>query len=184
MSINFAGRLSLASAAGRGRLDGLLSPPCRPDQVSHMTDDEVAKALQVIASRPDVSEHELIVSFMARGFTEVSACKMATLIPFAFGRVLLSHMGITDVSRTFLLQTDDGSVHERDFGEEPIFCSALVLAIRMFHEGPRHLFRAAAERSAEVRAASNALASGQPLVGARLHPPRIFAESLAEWSRQ
>ncbi|NUP08828.1 MAG: hypothetical protein HOW73_22505 [Polyangiaceae bacterium] len=146
-----------------------------------MTEEDLIRVLTVMASRSGAPDHELISALLVRGFTRTSARKILTLVPLAFGRVLLVHMGVSEPSRSFLLRTDDGVVHERELSAEPIFCCALQVAVRMAHAGPSHLFRAAAEHSCEVGAASQALYAGEELTGAKLGPPEISAGSVAEW---
>ena len=150
------------------------------DIVTHQ--ELVRRTLEVYASSAYESEDEVVGGLCSAGVARLMAERLVALVPLAFGRVLVSHMEKVEFSTSAILTARDGSSRSCDLRTDRIFLSALEIATAMYHEGPRHLFQAAASASAEVAAVNQLLDSGGTLAGGRFTEPRFLRLSFEEWS--
>ena len=101
------------------------------------------------------------------------ARRLIDLIPEAFGLVLIGHMNLVELPRTFSARASDGSWHEFPFSADPIFAMAAELATDTYHHGPRDLFVPLAASSSMVDAVNSALNAGADPKGALLSGPAL-----------
>lgn len=144
--------------------------------------DLVIQTLEAYASSEYDSEDDIVRGLCSAGVARLLAERMLVLVPLAFGRVLLSHLEEMEFSMSAILTANDGSLKSIDLRTDEIFRSALEMATLMFHEGPRHLFQAAANASAEVAVVNKMLYAGVKLAGLRFTEPRFLRLSFEEWT--
>jgi hypothetical protein len=144
-------------------------------------DLDIQRALSALASDSSSSDESVVRDLESQGVSHARAEKLVALVPLAFGRVLLGHLGQRDDSDVFCLPNGRGDYVERSLRKEPIFLRALELAAKMAHEGPRDLFEAAATWSAEFHAAHKALLAGKNLALGTLSAPCFLRLTAAEW---
>ena len=142
--------------------------------------EHILTALEAIRDAPTASEQEVIALLESRGFSHSRAAKLATLVPLAFGRVLIAHVRTVGMSDEFALGDGPNRV-ERPLNREPLFVEAIRMAAHLVHHGPRELFEPAARLSPEFWAFNDALHANADLEGATLLPPEIHALGPDEW---
>ena len=145
------------------------------------TDGDIQRALSALAGAASSTDEAVVKDLEYQGVSHAQAEKLVALVPLAFGRVLLGHLGLTGGSDVFCLPTGTGDYVERSLREEPIFLRAVELAAQMAHEGPRDLFQGAATWSAEFHAANKALSAGKDLSFGTLSVPCFLRLTAAEW---
>lgn len=156
--------------------------------------EDVLTAVQVLTEY-GAREDEGVVEAMAEvGVTGIRAELLVTLMPLAFGRVLLGRMGFDPPIRF----SDMALVHDERGGrtlefrltDEPLYLAALELADEAFETGvvPRERYEAVVARSPELAAVSQALDEGDDVSGAVMGPPTLFrlsaAEGFDDWHRR
>ena len=137
----------------------------------------VALAAEVLAGGPELEDDEVVARLLAQRLSEHVARVAVTMVPIAFGRVLLSERGHTQTSGTFHVQDAGGNWIPFEFAVQPAFVEATQLAVTARHRNTidRETFEAIGERSVEVgreEAAPVALVD----VG-----PELFVRSKAWW---
>jgi len=142
----------------------------------------VTRTLEAYAGSAYESEEEIVGGLCSAGVARLVAERLVALVPLAFGRVLVSHMEKLEFSTSAILTARDGSPQSCDLRTDGLFLSALEIATAMYHEGPRHLFQAAASASAEVAAVNQLLNSGGTLAGVRFKEPRFLRLSFEDWT--
>jgi hypothetical protein len=106
---------------------------------------------------------------------DMTARRLIDWIPEAFGLVLVSHISSKLVlPTTFSAQSREGEWRDFNLVLESIFVSALLIAQKMFHNGPREIFRNVSERSSMTSTVNNALNAGVNLDGAQLSGPALI----------
>jgi hypothetical protein len=93
--------------------------------------------------------------------------------PEAFGLVFISHEWNIKVPKMFSARSADGEWHEFGFNNEPMFTESLKIAQRMFHSGPRNVFKNVSLRSSMIAVVNKALNSGASLDGASIGGPAL-----------
>lgn len=142
----------------------------------------VTRTLAAYANSAYESEDDIVSDLCSAGVARLLAERLVALVPLAFGRVLIAHIEEVHFAMSAVLTTRDGSLKSCDLGTDKIYQSALEIATVMFHEGPRHLFQAAATASAEVAVVNQLLNSGGTLVGLRFTEPMFLRLSFEEWT--
>lgn len=145
------------------------------------TESQLQQAIALIAQE-GLGDDDIEQRMAALATEPMLARRLIDWLPEAFGLVLVSHMEGVELPTGFGASDRDGRWHEFGFAAEPIFASAMRLAERMYHAGPRQSFARIARRSSIVEAASRALEQCASLEGARLSGPtsaRIPAEVYA-----
>ena len=148
-----------------------------------MTHEElVTRTLVAYANPANESEDDVVNDLCSIGVARLLAERLIVLVPLAFGRVLIAHMEEVHFEMSAVLTALDGTSKSCDLRTDGLFVTALEIATAMFHEGPRHLFQAAATVSAEVAVVNKMLHAGAPLAGARFMEPRFLRLSFEEWT--
>lgn len=148
-----------------------------------MTHQElVLRTLEAYANTAPGSEDDIVNRLCSSGVPRVVAERLIALVPLAFGRVLISHMAKVEFPTTVVLEARDGSQRSCDLSKDRLFASALEIAVVMYHDGPRHLFQAAAIASAELSAVNQALNAGSKLEGARFREPSFRRLLFEDWT--
>ena len=140
----------------------------------------ILTALEVIADSANESEGDMLSALSKRDVEDATAQTLVTLVPLAFGRVLIAHIANIEMSSEFDVMVD-GSVVTRTLNSEPIFVEALRLAAAMYHSGPQELFEPAATFSAELGAVNKALSAGEDLNRASLRRPVFWGFDATGW---
>ncbi len=151
-------------------------------QWSEEQERAVRQILEVVGNLAEVTDETMVAAFERSTNTRIDPWKVATLVPLAFGRVLLAHMNVVDPPKTFVLSSDVSESEERSLQDEPVFLCALQLAVQIFHSGPRELFERAALHGPEVRAINQALNAGNDIAGAKFNPTTITCPSRERWN--
>lgn len=94
--------------------------------------------------------------------------------PEAFGLVLISHTWNVNLPKTFTAFDDRRRPREFPFDCEPVFAASVAIAMEMYHNGPRDLFKAVSLRSAMLGTINNALNSGASVDGGSLSGPSLI----------
>lgn len=144
---------------------------------------EIERCLEVFSRGAGLSEEQLVETLVARGTSSQTAEKLVALVPLAFGRILISHMGKATFPNEAVLETKRGMAKSIDLRREPIFTHALELGTTMYHQGPRHLFAPAASASAEVGCINQLLNDGGTIDGVGFSAPRFLRLTYEEWVR-
>lgn len=95
-------------------------------------------------------------------------------IPEAFALVVIGHMAKVKLPTTFSAKGRDGVWRQFPLSAEPIFAQAIRKAAETFHDGPRDLFSAIAQRSGILDSVNKALNAGQDINGATLSGPALI----------
>ncbi|KRA16122.1 MULTISPECIES: hypothetical protein [unclassified Lysobacter] len=141
-------------------------------QLSAPTESVLKQAIDIVGQE-GVSEDEIERRVAALVEEPMLARRVIDWLPEVFGLVLVSHMDGVELPTTFSARDRRGRWHRFEFEIEPVFKSALVLAVEMYHAGPRRGFGAVALRSSVVAAASQALRENGTLEGADLTGPAL-----------
>lgn len=145
---------------------------------------DIEKTLVAIAD-PDIhTEAAVVAKLVASGVPRIFALKLHALVPLAYGRLLVSHMGATQFPDTVLLLSSAKIATRRSLTTDGVFLCAMELAIHMHHNGPRDLFRSAAVASSTVGVVNEFLNAGhelQELPGCTFNEPTLFSMSAEEW---
>jgi hypothetical protein len=143
-------------------------------------DAHIKRCLEVF-SRDKRSEDDIVQDLIVSGVSAVEAEKLVALVPLAFGRILIAHMGSANFSQSAILETARGLPRPVDLRREPIFMRALKLAGTMFHEGPRELFAPTATSSAEVDCVNKLLHGGSRIEDLVFTEPRFLRLTYEQW---
>lgn len=96
----------------------------------------VQRALEVIEGKPGAEdEEELMAVFRESGFEARDAAALSALLPVAFGRAALQHMGVTVSRDDAYVYHPDGTRTEIRFSDQPIYKAAVQIAVRTLHHG-------------------------------------------------
>jgi hypothetical protein len=120
-----------------------------------VSNDTIRAAVEILGSCEQVDDEveRRIRSLVAEDLT---MRRLVAFIPEAFGWVVVSHLpGATEMSLKGFIMEDGGGPFP--FISEPIFAEAVKIGQFTFHNGPRHLIRNIANRSAILSAASGLL---------------------------
>lgn len=125
----------------------------------------VQRALEVIERKPDAGdEEELMAVFRESGFEARDAAALSALLPVAFGRAALQHMGVPVTRDDAYVYHPDGTRTEIRFSDQPIYKAAVQIAVRTLHHGSST--PAAANKfvrwGSEFKLLSHAIAEGGP----------------------
>lgn len=112
----------------------------------------VHAAAEVLAANPELEDDEAVARLAERGVDGRDARVAVTMLPIAFGRVLLSERGVTRHSGVFHVQDEGGNWVAFEFALQPAFVEATQLAVTARHRGTidRHAFHQIGARSVEV----------------------------------
>jgi hypothetical protein len=138
-----------------------------------ISDDVVSNAIRILGS-DGISEDEIEAQVAALVSDPMEARRLVDWIPEAFGMVLVSHLGKPVLPNTFSAKDVQGKWKSFPITCEPIFVSALVVAQRIFHDGPRALHQNIAMRSSIANTANNALNAGVSIDGAVFSGPALI----------
>jgi hypothetical protein len=133
-------------------------------------------------SRGSRSEDNIVQDLISSGIPFVEAEKLVALVPLAFGRILIFHMGRVTFSQNAILETTRGMARPIDLRLEPIFTHALKLAGAIYHQGPRELFASTASSSAEVGCVNELLHSGGGVEDLVFTEPRFLRLTYEQWT--
>ena len=136
--------------------------------MNSVPEETILAAIDILGT-PGMEEDELERAIRGLVGDDMTARRLFVWIREAFGLVLISHLRSKPrLPTTFSARNREGRWVELELTGEPIFTAALLVAQRMFHEGPRETFQAIALRSAMLNAVNNLLNAGSSLEGARL----------------
>lgn len=143
----------------------------------------VLAAVNVMASRPDASEDEIVRHLQQQGYSATDAEKLNAFVPSAFSWAMLKRLGVTSFPSHYIAFTRNGQEVQIPIAEEHYFTAALHLACLTLEEGwsealPRNAFESVIGRSPEMAAANQALNEAGALEGASLSPLRVFRLSV------
>ncbi|SFL32033.1 hypothetical protein [Lysobacter sp. cf310] len=141
-------------------------------QLSVPAESVLKQAIDIIGQE-GISEDEIERQIAALIDEPMLARRVIDWLPEVFGLVLVSHMDQVELPTRFSARDQRGRWHRFEFEIEPVFKSGLVLAVEMYHAGPRRGFGALALRSSVVAAASQALRENGTLEGAELAGPAL-----------
>lgn len=151
-----------------------------------MTNKErVTLTLEAYANVAFESEDAIVDALCSSGVERLESERLVALVPLAFGRDLISHMGEFDFPKSAILTARDGSLKLCDLAADALYRCAVEEAASMFHQGPRHLFQPAASASAEVQVLNQFLDSkaDADLAGIRFIEPQFLRVTYEEWTR-
>lgn len=145
----------------------------------------VTLTLEAYANAAFESEDAIVDGLCSAGVERLESERLVALVPLAFGRALISHMGEFDFPKSAILTAQDGSLKLCDLAADALYRCAVEEAASMFHQGPRHLFQPAASASAEVQVLSQFLDSkaDADLAGIRFIEPQFLRVTYEEWTR-
>jgi hypothetical protein len=139
----------------------------------NVSDLQVQEVAAIIGSE-DITVDDIETRVVVLVQDPMLARRLIDWIPEAFGIVLISHMATVTLPLTFSAKNKRGDWVQFDLKVEPIFQRATLLAMQIFHEGPRESFSNIARRSALLDAANRALNHGDSLDGAVLSGPALI----------
>lgn len=138
---------------------------------SHLT--LVQRIVAVYLEDAERDEAAVAAVLEAEGVPATHALFAATIVPSAFGRVLVKELGVA-IANDFQVKDAAGEWVAFVFGDHPIASAALRLAVATRVHGPAATFEALATRSAEVSVVNNALARGLDVSNAKLKGCQVF----------
>lgn len=133
---------------------------------------DVRKAISTFVAHRQSNDGVLIDALAADGRTRAQAEALAVFVPIAFGRVLLKETGVT-CPGIYRLRTASGLVPRR-FMTHPVFAAATAVAKTGIDQ---ETLLAVAGRSAEFKAANNALNDGSRPENLLLAEPILLLSS-------
>jgi hypothetical protein len=138
-----------------------------------MVRDTILRNVDVFLDAPDQNDQQLVAILLKKGVQIETAERFVAFLPIAFGRAVLERMGAVKFSDTFVVKETGKQYRLTD---EAIFNEAQALANESFQTGvmSKDMFSAVAMRSAELRAANNALNQGTKIDGAPFSPVVIW----------
>jgi hypothetical protein len=96
----------------------------------------VQRALDVLEHKLDAEDEEqLMAVWREAGLEARDAAALAALLPVAFGRSALQHMGIAGFRDDAYVYHPDGTRSEIRFSDQPIYKAAWQIATRTLHHG-------------------------------------------------
>lgn len=136
---------------------------------------DVSRAVAAMVDRPDVDDAGHVRALVERGVEPTEAELLVALIPLAFGRVLVEHLGLGFAPVAELHPRSGGAPRTLRLEDDPLFTEATWLAERARDQGTltRDQFVSLALRSAEVDALGQALDAGAQPADLELSPPII-----------
>jgi len=143
-----------------------------------------------MAEHSDQDDDVLVQTIGHAGFTETEAQLIVAFVPIAFGRPLLEKLGVSQFSSAVSAPTRNGLRVKVLLEDQPVYEGALWLAREHWRSGVlgKQAYEAIATRSAELRAANQALKEGTSVKGSAVASALVgpYAESLVHrswWSR-
>ena len=138
---------------------------------------ELARTVvELYDGQPELDEKGVSSVLELGGTPPEHAVLAACIVPSAFGRVLIKHLGV-DIDDEFRVQSELGEWVAYSFSEHPISRAAMIVAVGFFVHGPRSVFEALATRSAELNVVNQALNGGVDVKGARLESTQVYGVS-------
>lgn len=142
--------------------------------MNSVSDEIIALAAEVIGTA-GLEEEE--IERRVRGLVDddMTARRLIDWIPEAFGMVMALHISLKITLPTkFSAKSRNGKWLRFALTDEPIFNSALRLAEKMHHEGPRETFLNISGRSSLILTIDKALNEGVSVEGARFSGPALI----------
>jgi hypothetical protein len=119
----------------------------------------IFRAVPILAQYSDDDSGIVRIGLLRAGLSPEQTTEAVAFIPLAFGRELLTGMGVT-LSDSYVQAGDGGSRVERKLADEPVFSEALKLAPRIAAEMGQGVFTAVALQSSELKAVNETLNQG------------------------
>ena len=123
----------------------------------------------IVADPAHATVDDVVGALEAAHYDDVTAERLALLVPLAFGRVALKAEGVEHFAWTVRIDADDDVVVQLDIKDDLVFLEGLRHAVERFERGVDDAFTRVAQNSAEVGAAEHAKAAGEDIRQARLH---------------
>jgi len=133
----------------------------------------IFRAVPILAQYSDDDSGLVRIGLLRAGLSPEQTTEAIAFIPLAFGRELLSGMGVT-LSETYMQASDGGSGVERRLADEPMFSEARKLVPRIAAEMGQGVFTAVALQSSELKAVNEALNQGADPVNLVASPPVVL----------
>jgi hypothetical protein len=138
-----------------------------------ISNEIIANAIAILGTH-GISEDEIEAQITALVSDAMDARRLIDLIPEAFGRVMVSHLGQPVLPKSFGARNAQGKWKWFPFTCEPVFVVALEIAQATYSDGTREDFLNVANRSSKARTASAALNSGVSIDGAVFSGPALI----------
>ena len=121
---------------------------------------EIVKATEIFRAHPGASEAELVTHICAAIGDHDLAERLIEFVPLAFGRVLLTRMGVQLPDQFIRMLDHDKFSEPYPLDAEPVWRPALAYAKEAEKQMSKDEFFTIAGRSAEVDAVTQACAKG------------------------
>lgn len=133
----------------------------------------IFRAVPILAQYSDDDSGIVRIGLLRAGLSPEQTTEAVAFISLAFGRELLTGMGVT-LPETYMQAGDDGSSVERKLADEPMFSEALKLVPRIAAEMGQGVFTAVALQSSELKAVNEALNQGADPANLVASPPVVL----------
>ena len=120
----------------------------------------VPRAAAILAAHADCEDDELVERLVTRGAEPKDARRLVLFLPAAFGRATLATMGVPLSGEAYWYRGPDRDPEPFLLMDEPLYAAAHEYAAARVSRGPRSLVESLAWRSADLRAANEALSRG------------------------
>ena len=152
--------------------------------------ERVMRLIDLIDTRPDISDEEAVAALVRDGIGEVDAELLIRFVPCALSFALLKLMGLSKFPSTYQVRNSAGQWVELPLAAEHYFSAALGVGYDVTTRGytervSKAAFQAVTLRSAEMNAVNQYFESGgtrEGLAGSTLGPPTFIgltAEQIA-----
>lgn len=133
----------------------------------------ILRAVPILAQYSDDDSGLVRIGLLRAGLSPDQTTEAVAFIPLAFGRELLTGMGVT-LSDSYVPAVDGATGVERRLADEPMFSEARKLVPRIAAEMGQGVFTAIALQSSELKAVNEALNHGADPSSLVASPPVVL----------
>jgi hypothetical protein len=133
----------------------------------------IRRGAPVLAEYGHVDQGILLAWLLRAGVTKEQALSIMRFVPLAFGRDVMSGMGVA-LPDTYIRMSAGGQQREKSLSEEPVFREALEYAAVIASEIGFDAFEKIALQSSELQAVNQALNAGAQVENLVASPPVVM----------